>query len=89
MERTRRLIGATAASRRGCWPAQPLAIYDSSGALVLRWRGALHHHTIFDTGGDHVPGGQELEYLGADVHGPHDGFETKTFCQLIAPVIGS
>ena len=32
---------------------------------------------------------QEIEDLGADVHGPHDGLETKAFCELNTPVIGS
>jgi hypothetical protein len=67
---------------------QPFAIYDSAGNLVLRDRGALIHHAVFDTEGDDVPGGIFLEDLGSDVHGPHPGFDTD-FCELITPLIGS
>jgi hypothetical protein len=67
---------------------QPFAIYDSAGNLVLRDRGSIHHHALFDTGGDDVPGGEFIEDLGADVHGPHPGFDTD-FCEIIAPLIGS
>lgn len=67
---------------------QPFAVYDSAGNLVLRDRGSIHFHALFDTGGDDVPGGEFLEDLGADVHGPHPGFETD-FCEIITPLIGS
>ena len=67
---------------------QPFAIYDSAGNLVVRDRGALIHHAVFDTEGDNVPGGIFLEDLGSDVHGPHPGFDTD-FCELITPLIGS
>src|SRR5919108_5455924 len=50
---------------------QPFAVYDSAGNLVLRDRGAIHHHSLFDTLGDDVPGGEFVEDLDADVHGPH------------------
>jgi hypothetical protein len=62
-------------------------LYDSAGTLVARDRGTVHHHLLFDTGGDNMPGGTEIEYLGADVHGPHPGFDD--FCGLITPLIGS
>ena len=42
---------------------------------------------MFDTEGDDVPGGIFVEELGADVHGPHPGFDD--FCGLITPLIGS
>ena len=67
---------------------QPFTVYDSDGNLVLRDRGSLHHHILFDTGGDDVPGGEEIEYLGADVHGPHPGF-VLDFCEIVTPLIGS
>ena len=67
---------------------QPFVVYDSDGNLVLRDRGSIHFHALFDTGGDDVPGGEFLEDLGADVHGPHPGFETD-FCEIITPLIGS
>ena len=36
---------------------QPFELYDSNGNLVARDRGSIHHHAVFDTGGDNVPGG--------------------------------
>jgi hypothetical protein len=67
---------------------QPFVIHDSDGELVLRFRGSIHHHVLFDTEGDDVHGGIEIEYLGADVHGPHPGFD-QGLCELITPLIGS
>jgi hypothetical protein len=67
---------------------QPFVLYDSSGNVVLRDRGSIHHHALFDTEGDDVPGGIFLEDLPADVHGPHPGFVTD-FCEIITPLIGS
>ncbi|HEU0334972.1 MAG TPA: hypothetical protein VFR43_00365 [Gaiellaceae bacterium] len=66
---------------------QPFVLYDSDGNLVLRDRGSLHHHSLFDTEGDEVPGGVEIEYLGADVHGPHFAFEND-ICPIITDLIG-
>jgi hypothetical protein len=66
---------------------QPFAVYDSAGNLVLRDRGSIHHHALFDTLGDDMPGGEFVEDLGADVHGPHPGFDTD-FCEIITPLIG-
>lgn len=67
---------------------QPFVIYDSDGNVVLRDRGSIHHHALFDTEGDDVPGGIFVEELEADVHGPHPGFITD-FCEIITPLIGS
>jgi hypothetical protein len=67
---------------------QPFVVYDSSGTLVLRDRGSIHHRALFDTEGDDVPGGIFLEDLPADVHGPHPGFVTD-LCDIITPLIGS
>jgi hypothetical protein len=65
---------------------QPFAVYDSDGNLVARDRGSIHFHALFDTEGDDVPGGVFVEDLGADVNGPHPGFED--FCGIITPLIG-
>src|SRR5215208_4627187 len=62
-------------------------MYDSDGQLVARDRGSVHFRVLFDTEGDDVPGGIFVEELGADVHGPHPGFDD--FCGLITPLIGS
>ena len=67
---------------------QPFTVYDADGNLVVRERGVIVHHVLFDTEGDDVPGGIEIEYLGADVHGPHPAFDTE-FCDVITPLIGS
>jgi hypothetical protein len=64
-------------------------MYDSAGNLVLRDRGSIHFHALFDTGGDDVPGATFIADLGADVHGPHPGFDPQTFCEAITPLIGS
>lgn len=66
---------------------QPFQLYDSDGNLVARDRGSIHHHAIFDTGGDNVPGAILIEELEPEVHGPHAGFDD--FCGLITPLIGS
>jgi hypothetical protein len=67
---------------------QPFAIHDSAGNLVLRDRGSLRHHALFDTLGDDVVGAVFIEDLGTDVNGPHPGFDTD-FCEIITPLIGS
>jgi hypothetical protein len=67
---------------------QPFVVRDSDGNVVLRDRGSIHHHALFDTQGDDVPGGIFIEELEADVHGPHPGFVTD-FCEIITPLIGS
>ena len=67
---------------------QPVAIYDSSGRLVARDRGSIHHRAIFDTLGDDVIGAVLVEDLEPQVHGPHPVFESG-FCAIIEPLIGS
>ena len=67
---------------------QPFVIRDSDGNVVLRDRGSIHHHALFETEGDDVPGGILITELEADVHGPHPGFVTD-FCEIITPLIGS
>jgi hypothetical protein len=66
---------------------QPFKLYDSAGNLVLRDRGSIHFHALFDTLGDDEPGAEFVADLGADVHGPHPGFESD-FCEVITPLIG-
>ena len=67
---------------------QPFTVYDADGSLVLRDRGSLHHHILFDTGGDDMPGGELLEDLGTEVHGPHPSFDSD-FCEIVTSLIGS
>lgn len=66
---------------------QPFVVYDSDGNLVLRDRGSIHHHALFDVGDDDVVGATLIEILEAEVHGPHPGFDTG-FCEIITPLIG-
>jgi len=62
-------------------------MYDSDGRLVARDRGSVQFHILFDTEGDDVPGGVQIEEFPPKVHGPHLGFDD--FCGLITPLIGS
>ena len=64
---------------------QPFRVFDSDGDLVLRDRGSLRHHALFDTLGDDVVGGEFIADLGTDVHGPHPGLD---FCGVITSLIG-
>ena len=66
---------------------RPFTLYDSAGHVVARDRGSIHHHAIFDTHGDNVPGGRRCGLLRAVVHGPHPGFDD--FCGLVGGLIGS
>jgi hypothetical protein len=66
---------------------QPFVLYDSDGNVVLRDRGSIHHHALFDTLGDDTVGGEFLEDRGADVNGPHPAFEGD-LCEVITSLIG-
>ena len=69
---------------------QPFVVYDSDGNLVLRDRGALRHHILFDTLGDDRPGGVVVADLGTQVHGPHPGWETDAdYCEFATSLIGA
>lgn len=67
---------------------QPFVVEDSAGNVVLRDRGVIRHRILFDTHGDDQPGGTFLEYLGAEVRGPHPGFFAD-FCDIASDLIGS
>ncbi|WP_446219964.1 carboxylesterase family protein [Micromonospora sp. IBHARD004] len=67
---------------------QPFVVEDSAGNVVLRDRGAIRYRTLFDTGGDDEPGGTFLEFLGAQVSGPHPGFFAG-FCRIAGDLIGT
>ncbi len=66
---------------------QPFVVENSAGEVVLRDRGVIRYTILFDTEGDDVPGGVEVEFLGADVRGPHPGFDAD-FCELVSGLIG-
>jgi len=67
---------------------QSFVVEDSLGNVVLRDRGSIRFRTVFDTGGDTEPGGTFVEFLGAEVHGPHPGFFTD-FCQIADDLVGT
>ena len=66
---------------------QPFVVEDSEGNVVARDRGSIRYHFVFDTGGDTEPGGEFVEFLGADVNGPHPGFFTDR-CSYAADLTG-
>ena len=66
---------------------QPFVVENSAGEVVLRDRGRIRYTILFDTEGDDVPGGVEVEFLGADVRGPHPGFDAD-FCEIASDLIG-
>jgi len=66
---------------------QPFGVEDSSGRVVLRDRGSIRYHVVFDTGGDDLPGGEFIDFLGVDVSGPHPGFDGE-FCRVAGDLVG-
>jgi len=66
---------------------QPFVITDSAGNVVVRDRGSIRYHIVLDTGGDTVPGAEFVDFLGADVNGPHPGFFTN-YCQIVGGIVG-
>lgn len=66
---------------------QPFVVEDSDGNVIIRDRGAIRRRILFDTEGDDVPGGIDIEFLSAEVHGPHPGFFTD-FCDIVNDLIG-
>lgn len=66
---------------------QPFVVEDSSGRVVLRDRGSIRYHVVFDTGGDDVPGGEFVDFLGLEVRGPHPGFDGD-FCRVAGDLMG-
>lgn len=66
---------------------QPFVVENSAGEVVIRDRGVIRFTILFDTKGDAVPGGDLVEFLGADVRGPHPGFDAD-FCEIASDLIG-
>src|ERR687891_27785 len=66
---------------------QPFVVEDSDGNVIIRDRGVIRRRILFDTEGDDVPGGIDIEFLSAEVHGPHPGFFTD-FCDIVNDLIG-
>lgn len=69
---------------------QPFVLEDSSGRVVVRDRGVIRFTTLFDTLGDGEPGGDFVEDVDIDIHGPHAGFdEDFPFCEIAAELTGA
>jgi len=68
----------------------PLVLTDMNGNVVMRDRGVIRTTILFDTGGDHVPGGETVEVLDVRVAGPHPDFflEDADRCALVQELIG-
>ena len=68
----------------------PLVLSDMNGNVVMRDRGVIRTTVLFDTGGDHVPGGETLEVLDVRVAGPHPDFflQDADRCALVQELIG-
>jgi len=61
---------------------QPFTVRGSDGKVLLRDAGVVVLTGLFDTLGDDVPGGEFLEELNVEVHGPHPGCGIFDPCQL-------
>jgi hypothetical protein len=68
---------------------RPFNISDASGRVLVRDRGAIRQTYLFDTEGDHTPGGIFLELLEERVSGPHPGFfmSEDQFCAVVTPLL--
>ena len=68
---------------------RPFNLADANGRILIRDRGAIRSTYLFDTEGDHTPGGVFLEELALRVSGPHPGFEMSEdeFCAVITPLL--
>jgi len=66
----------------------PIAIWDSSGHKVVADHGSIRSSITFDTGGDDVPGGTEVESHIVSVSGPHPLLDDALFCQVASDLIG-
>jgi hypothetical protein len=67
---------------------QPFVVEDSDGNVVLRDRGLITRRVLFDTLGDHQPGGIVLEEEITGIHGPHPGLDPAAFCAIVTDLIG-
>jgi hypothetical protein len=63
------------------------SVWDSSGQLVARDRGVVTSRVTFDSGGDDVPGGEELSWDVVGVSGPHPLLDVE-FCDIATDLIG-
>jgi hypothetical protein len=68
---------------------RPFNLADASGNVLIRDRGAIRQTYLFDTEGDHTPGGIFLDLLEERVSGPHPGFfmSEDEFCAVVTPLL--
>ena len=68
---------------------RPYNLSDASGRVLVRDRGAIRDTYLFDTRGDHTPGGEFLDLIEERVSGPHPGFfmSEEEFCALVTPLL--
>jgi hypothetical protein len=68
---------------------RPYNLSDANGNVLLRDRGAIRSTYLFDTEGDHPPGGIELDLIEERVSGPHSRFfmSDEEFCALVTPLL--
>ena len=70
---------------------QSFRIRDMTGRIVSRDRGVIRETYLFDTLGDHTPGGLFLETLSVQVSGPHPVFpfffDEDAFCAIVRPLL--
>jgi hypothetical protein len=70
---------------------QAIRIRDMTGRIVSRDRGVIRETYLFDTLGDHTPGGLFLETLSLQVSGPHPllpgFFNEDAFCAIVRPLL--
>lgn len=70
---------------------QPIRIRDMSGRIVSRDRGVIRVTYLWDTLGDHTPGGVFVDELGVAVAGPHPlfpgVFNEDAFCAIVRPLL--
>jgi hypothetical protein len=73
------------------FPGQPIRIRDVTGRVVSRDQGVFQGDLLFDTLGDHTPGGLFLETLSLQVSGPHPllpgFFNEDAFCAIVRPLL--
>jgi hypothetical protein len=68
---------------------QLIRIRDMTGRIVALERGVIRQTYLFDTQGDHTPGGVFIEQIDVRVKGPHPlilDFD-NTFCGIVRPLL--
>jgi hypothetical protein len=67
----------------------PFNLSDASGRVLLRDRGAIRQTYLFDTEGDHTPGGIFLDLLEERMSGPHPSLVSEDeFCATVTSLLG-